>query len=94
MEDRRNTEGKRTRWPLKANEEEALLTKLEKAVANDGSYDNGSFKFGTIIQSKKPWQHLCPNFGLQSNPRINSKMQKWKKQNGIIYDMENKSGFK
>lgn len=67
---------------IEDKEEEALLTWLEEIMANGGRYDNGSFKLG-----------LCPNFGLKSNPHINSKMRKWKKQCRIIYDMENKSGF-
>nr|XP_048325378.1 uncharacterized protein LOC125421218 [Ziziphus jujuba var. spinosa] len=36
---------------------------------------------------------MCPNSGLQATPHIESKLKKWKKQYGIIYDMLNKSGF-
>ncbi|XP_060675867.1 uncharacterized protein LOC132799266 [Ziziphus jujuba] len=36
---------------------------------------------------------ICLNSGLRANPHIESKLKKWKKQYGIIYDMLNKSGF-
>ncbi|XP_048328646.2 uncharacterized protein LOC125422174 [Ziziphus jujuba] len=36
---------------------------------------------------------ICHNSRLRANPHSESKLKKWKKQYGIIYDMLNKSGF-
>ncbi|WOK98293.1 hypothetical protein Cni_G07003 [Canna indica] len=42
---------------------------------------------------EKTLMEKCPNSGLKANPHLDSKMRKWKKDYGIIYDMMNTSGF-
>ena len=75
------------------DEEEALLTILEDVVARGQRCDTGSFKSGTINMIERSLSDMCPQSGLKANPHIESKLKKWKKQYGIVYDMLNKSGF-
>ena len=75
------------------DEEEALLTILEDVVARGQRCDTGSFKSGTITMIERSLSDMCPQSGLKANPHIESKLKKWKKQYGIVYDMLNKSGF-
>nr|XP_048317921.1 uncharacterized protein LOC125418433 [Ziziphus jujuba var. spinosa] len=88
--DNRGGDSRRT-WTQR--EEEALLIILDEAVASGQRCDTGSFKPGTLTMIERRLSELCPNSRLRANPHIESKMRKWKKQYGIIYDMLNKSGF-
>ncbi|XP_060668425.1 uncharacterized protein LOC125419618 [Ziziphus jujuba] len=88
--DNRGGDSRRT-WTQR--EEEALLIILDEAVASGQRCDTGSFKPGTLTMIERRLSDLCPNSRLRANPHIESKMRKWKKQYGIIYDMLNKSGF-
>ena len=75
------------------DEEEALLTILEDIVARGQRCNTSSFKSGTITMIERFLFNMCPQSGLKANPHIESKLKKWKKQYGIIYDMLNKSRF-
>ncbi|XP_060676267.1 uncharacterized protein LOC125421440 isoform X2 [Ziziphus jujuba] len=88
--DIRGIESRRT-WSK--GEEDALLLILNEVVASGQRCDTGSFKPGTITMIERRLAEICPNSGLRANPHIESKLKKWKKQYGIIYDMLNKSGF-
>ncbi|XP_060671461.1 uncharacterized protein LOC125423312 [Ziziphus jujuba] len=88
--DIRGIESRRT-WSK--GEEDALLLILYEVVASGQRCDTGSFKPGTITMIERRVAEICPNSGLRANPHIESKLKKWKKQYGIIYDMLNKSGF-
>lgn len=84
--------GLRRVWTTK--EEEALLSILEKAVAEGSRCDNGTFKAGTMTQIEKELNLLLPNSGLKANPHIDSKQRKWKKQHRLIFNMLKTSGFR
>ena len=43
--------------------------------------------------SERSLSDMYPQSSLKANPHIGSKLKRWKKQYGIIYDMLNKSGF-
>ncbi|XP_060675947.1 uncharacterized protein LOC132805130 [Ziziphus jujuba] len=86
----RGVESRRT-WSI--GEEDALLFILDEVVASGQRCNTESFKPGTITMIERRLAKICPNSGLQVNPHIESKMKKWKKQYGIIYDMLNKSGL-
>nr|XP_048322668.1 uncharacterized protein LOC112489630 isoform X3 [Ziziphus jujuba var. spinosa] len=88
--DNRWGESRRT-WSR--GEEEALLVLLDEAVASGQRCDTGAFKPGTLNMIERKLAEMCPNSGLRATPHIESKLKKWKKQYGIIYDMLNKSGF-
>ena len=75
------------------DEEEALLTILEDVVARGQRCDTGSFKSGTINMIERSLSDMCPQSGLKDNSHMESKLRKWKKQYGMVYDMLNKSGF-
>ena len=83
--------GMRRTWTK--DEEEALLTMLEDVVARGQHCDIGSFKSGTMTIIERSLSVMCPQSGLKVNPHIESKLRKWKKQYGVVYDMLNKSGF-
>ncbi|XP_060671634.1 uncharacterized protein LOC132803237 [Ziziphus jujuba] len=53
----------------------------------------GAFKLETLNMIEQQKAEMCPNLGLRATSHIESKMKKWKKQYGIIYNMRNKSGF-
>ena len=76
------------------DEEEALLPILEDVVGRGQRSDIGSFKSGTITMIERSLSDMCPQSGLKANPHIESKLKKWKKQYGIIYDMLNESEFR
>ena len=84
-------QGSRRVWTKE--EEEALLNILDDVVARGQRCDTGSFKSGTMTMIERALTEMCPNSGLKINPHIESKLKKWKKQYGIVYDMLNKSGF-
>ncbi|XP_060672692.1 uncharacterized protein LOC132803513 [Ziziphus jujuba] len=88
--DYKGGESKRT-WSR--GEEEALLVLLDEAVASGQYCDTGAFKPGTLNIIERQLAEICSNSGLRATPYIESKLKKWKKQYGIIYDMLNKSGF-
>ena len=73
-------------------EEEALLDALDAVVVSGGRADNG-FKSGTFIHLEKVINQKLPNCGLKASPHIDSKIRKWKKQYGLMFDMLNTSGF-
>lgn len=83
--------GLRRAWTT--DEEEALLSILEKAVAEGSRCDNGTFKAGTMTRIEKELNLVLPNSGLKANPHIDSKQRKWKKQHRLIFNMLNTSGF-
>ena len=83
--------GMRRTWTK--DEKEALLTILEDVVARGQHCDIGSFKSGTMTIIERSLSVMCPQSGLKVNPHIESKLRKWKKQYGVVYDMLNKSGF-
>nr|XP_048319060.1 uncharacterized protein LOC125418744 [Ziziphus jujuba var. spinosa] len=74
-------------------EEDALLLILDKVVVSGQRCYTGSFKPGTSAMIERRLAEIYPNSGLRANPHIESKLKKWKKQYGIIYDILNKSGF-
>ena len=43
---------------------------------------------------EKSLSNMCPQSGLKANLHSESKLKKWKKQYGIIYDMLNESEFR
>nr|XP_048326632.1 uncharacterized protein LOC125421496 [Ziziphus jujuba var. spinosa] len=88
-----NNKGNEARRTWSKGEEEALLNILDEAVASGQRCDTGAFKPGTLNMIERQLAEMCPNSGLRASPHIESKMKKWKKQYGIIYDMLNKSGF-
>ena len=83
----------RSRRVWTKEEEEALLNILDDVVTRGQRCDTGSFKSGTMTMTERALTEMCSNSGLKINPHIESKLKKWKKQYGIIYDMLNKSGF-
>ena len=83
--------GNRRGWTKE--KEEALLNILDDVVARGQRCDTGSFKSGTMTMTERALTEMCSNSGLKINPHIESKLKKWKKQYGIVYDMLNKSGF-
>lgn len=62
-------------------------------VVSSGHADNG-FKTGTFIHFEKVLNQKLPNCGLKAFPHTDSKITKWKKQYGLIFDMLNTSGFR
>ncbi|KAH9684742.1 Myb DNA-bind 3 domain-containing protein [Citrus sinensis] len=72
--------------------EEALLDALDALVVSGGRADNG-FKSGTFIHLEKVINQKLPNCGLKASPHIDSKIRKWKKQYGLMFDLLNTSGF-
>ncbi|XP_060674018.1 uncharacterized protein LOC107430438 isoform X2 [Ziziphus jujuba] len=88
-----NNKGSEAKRTWSKGEEEALLNILDEAIASGQRCDTGSFKPGTLNMIERQLAEMCPNSGLRASPHIESKMKKWKKQYGIIYDMLNKSGF-
>ncbi|KAH9772568.1 Myb DNA-bind 3 domain-containing protein [Citrus sinensis] len=85
-----NKAGTRRAWTYV--EEEALLDALDAVVVSGGRADNG-FKSGTFIHLEKLINQKLPNCGLKASPHIDSKIRKWKKQYGLMFDMLNTSGF-
>ncbi|KAF3443069.1 hypothetical protein FNV43_RR16990 [Rhamnella rubrinervis] len=83
--------GSRRVWTRE--EEETLLDILDDVVARGQCCDMGSFKVGTMTMIERSLAQKCPESGLKINPHIESKLKKWKKQYGIIYDILSKSGF-
>ena len=83
--------GMRRTWTK--DEEEALLTILEDVVSCGQCCDTCSFQSVTMTIIERSLFVMCPQSGLKVNPHIESKLRKWKKQYGVVYDMLNKSGF-
>ena len=83
--------GMRRTWTK--DEEEALLAILEDVIARGQHCNTGSFKSGIMTIIERSLSVMCPQSGLKANPHIESKLRKWKKQYGVVYDMLNKSGF-
>lgn len=90
----KNGQGKKaSRRSWTRNEEEALLNILDDVVARGCRCDNGNFKAGTMVIIEKALKDACPESGLKANPHLESKLRKWKKQYGIVFDMVNNDGF-
>ncbi|KDO40023.1 hypothetical protein CISIN_1g041506mg, partial [Citrus sinensis] len=62
----------------------------DSADAIGGHIDNG-FKSGTFIHLEKVLNQKLPNCGLKASSHIDSKIRKWKKQYGLMFDMLNTS---
>ncbi|KAK2648294.1 hypothetical protein Ddye_015783 [Dipteronia dyeriana] len=78
---------------VRIEEENVLLSILDKVIVSGGHADCGSFNSGTVKNKETRLAFVVANSGLKANPYIESKLKFWKKQHGVVYDMLNTSGL-
>ncbi|KAH0636006.1 hypothetical protein KY290_036406 [Solanum tuberosum] len=88
---RKSTPSSRRVWT--PEEELTLVDGLKELCVNGWRGDNGTFRHGYLMELEHYMNARHPNYGLESQPHVDSKIRAWKKSYATISLLKSRSGL-